>query len=197
MAEQGLRELTRTVRGAHIAVHPLYPIEPARPEYAWDSKEDWVLESLAATLAAVHGPVWGRKLDVDNAVPSDTSKIVGATARLVNRVQSLEIEIVKLREVVEDSEASFNTQITVLSSDSFRLIAPIAVVVEHDEDGYTATWPQIDAAGFGVSPSEALASLEGRLEELYVELSEWPPEKLGPAPARWLRLISGVIEPAS
>lgn len=165
--------------------------QPAFPK--WNQADLMKMSQLG------HRPSWGRKLaepDSGPRVASDTRKIVGATARLVNRVQSLESEIVKLREVIEDREASFSTQITVLSSDSFRLTTPIAVLVEHDEDGYTATWPQIDAAGFGVSPSEALASLEERVEELYVELKEWPPEKLGPAPARWLRLLSGVIEPA-
>jgi hypothetical protein len=108
---------------------------------------------------------------------------------LEDRLQRLEGAVLELSEALVTRPIACSTSIIDLNSSSYSLNRPIPVLVEEYRDEAVATFPEVEAHGWGTTPAEAINDLKAEVILLYEELTTAGPEELGKLPTAWARVL--------
>lgn len=73
---------------------------------------------------------------------------------------------------------------------------PIWAVVQPVEDSFVATFFDANLSTSGDTQEEAMANLKDLILDVYLDLAEEPPERLGPEPRRQLAVLASLIRRA-
>jgi hypothetical protein len=112
---------------------------------------------------------------------------------LETRLERLEGSVLKLSEALLSRPVVSTTWIVDLNSPEFVPKHPIPVVVEEYSDEVVATFPEVEAHGWGTTPAEALNDLKEQIVLLYQELTTADPEELGKLPTAWARVLQHYV----
>jgi hypothetical protein len=108
---------------------------------------------------------------------------------LEDRLQRLEGSVTQLSEALLSKPVVFSTKIVDLNSTDCSVQEPIPVVIEEYADESVATFAEVEAHGFGVTPAEAINDLKEQITELYDDLSTADADELGKLPTAWWRVL--------
>jgi len=120
--------------------------------------------------------------------PSEVSELTERVETLVNQVGQFYTQTV-------ERPIKWVTQIRDLGDESYTLVEPVLILVEEYLDGDTviARFPEIGAFGEGATDTEAILNLKNSMLDLYDELTECDPDRLGQLPKMWLRVLEKLI----
>jgi hypothetical protein len=79
--------------------------------------------------------------------------------------------------------------ITSLNSDKYALKKPIIVLLNLEGDEYIASFTEAELSRSGESARESIDWLKSSIVSLYDLIKDYAPTKLGPLPARQLRVL--------
>lgn len=98
------------------------------------------------------------------------------------------------RQIVNEIRSDFRiVPLNGLKSEDYVLSKPIMILFEKDEDGYLASWDDVEAFYTAETEYEAINGLCEEIGNLYEDLSE-PGAKLSPLPKKWLLLLQDHIQ---
>lgn len=98
------------------------------------------------------------------------------------------------RQIVNEIRSDFRiVPLNGLKSENYILSKPIMILLEKDEDGYIASWDDVEAFYTAETEYEAMNGLCEEIVNLYEDLSE-PDVNLGPLPRKWLLLLQDHIQ---
>lgn len=80
-----------------------------------------------------------------------------------------------------------------LKSENYNLSKPIMILLEKDENGYIASWDDVEAFHSAETEYEAINGLCEEIVNLYEDLNE-PDVNLGPLPRKWLLHLQDHIQ---
>jgi hypothetical protein len=117
-------------------------------------------------------------------------------ANLEDRLLRLESSVTRLSEALLSRPVVSSTRIVDLNSVDYFVQQPIPVVIEEYTEESVATFPEIEAHGFGVSPAEAINDLKEQIVLLYEDLDRADPQVLGKLPTAWWRILQQYVAQA-
>ena len=109
-------------------------------------------------------------------------------------VASKKRKLVKRRVASPASEAGLiGVPITTFAPEPYVLIRPLLVVVQQSEEGYTASFFDLNIHASGDTEEEAFRNLKALILDVFDSLLEEPPARLGPEPKRQLAVLREFI----
>jgi hypothetical protein len=120
--------------------------------------------------------------------------LVELDATAAARLATLEAEVARLREELEEQPRVYSAQLTDLGDPRYTLECPLLVTVEAYAEEVVASIPEFDLYASGISDAVALANLKAELVSTYERLLELGPDKLGPMLSRWLVAMKKIIK---
>lgn len=98
------------------------------------------------------------------------------------------------RQIVNEIRSDFRiVPLNGLKSERYVLSKPILILLEKDDDGYIASWDDVEAFHTAETEYEAINGLCEEIVNLYEDLCE-PNAELGPLPRKWLLLLQDHIQ---
>lgn len=135
-----------------------------------DRLEEFVFHQSRARWPSGHS-VWPRtNVVIEGQHPENLNP---ALARIAADVRDV-------RELVETTSNQMSTWVTSFSADTYDILIPIPVVVEHYDDEVAVTWMQTNLAGYGTTSIEAFLDLEREIVSVWDELITTDESELGP-----------------
>ena len=99
----------------------------------------------------------------------------------------------EIRERLQAMSVPVTVELADLACDEYRLLRPVKVVIERFTDEVTASWPEVEAFGSGVTESLAIAALRRDIVDIYRDLADTPDAGLGRAASAIKRILRGVV----
>ena len=119
--------------------------------------------------------------------------LVELDATAAARLATLEAEVARLREEIEEQPRVYSAQLTDLGDPHYTLERPLLVTMEAYAEEVVASIPEFELYASGISDAMALTNLKAELVSTYERLLELGPDKLGPMPSRWLVAMKKII----
>ncbi len=96
----------------------------------------------------------------------------------------------------QNRPVKYNVQIRDIGDPNYQLTDSLFISIEEypGENTVIASFPEIEAFGEGETESEAILNLKYAILDMYDELTETPPEKLGDLPKTWLHVLRQIIK---
>ncbi len=112
--------------------------------------------------------------------------------------QSREIEtrITKIEKKISKLHQSTSLYINDLSSQDYRLKAPIKIILKYVEDECLALYPDLELFAEGSNEFAAVAELKNEILDLADDLFAEDDETLGKNPLSWKRILHKLVEAA-
>ena len=82
---------------------------------------------------------------------------------------------------------------TIAHLGTYRLVAPLMVVLEYYLDEVVAHYPEVDAWGAGATPHDAIRALKRDIVNLYESMADDDETTLGAGPLSWKRALGAMI----
>jgi hypothetical protein len=77
----------------------------------------------------------------------------------------------------------------------YRLLKPIPIVVQHDSEGFRASFMDAGINSSGDTQQEAYSNVKELILDVFDSLRALPASKLGPKPARQLDVLREFLNP--
>ena len=123
----------------------------------------------------------------------DTATDRQALALVHREIEVLRTEIAELRDALASRPIVRHMMLSDLGSERYRLARPIWVLTEEYDDGVTARFVEVEAAGHGDTEPEALAALQLDIVALHEELRRTPADELGKLPRSWQCTLADLV----
>jgi hypothetical protein len=118
-----------------------------------------------------------------------TATVRYVPVNLEDRLKRLENSVAEVSEALLSRPVVFSTMIVDLNAPQYSVQHPIPVVMEEYREEAVATFPEVEAHGWGTTPAEAINDLKEQVVLLYEELTTADPQELGKLPTAWSRVL--------
>jgi len=134
---------------------------------------------------------------------ASTLRSSGARARrsslfhLRRAVSGIEARLDRIEHELEERPRTYALAISDLGDGRYTLRASVSVVLEEYRDEVVARWPDVGVYASGTTEAEAVAGIKRQIVELFEELRDMKPGRLGRLPLSWKRILRRAIKPSA
>lgn len=177
--------------------HPVTD-DPILTQYGQDrhrGQQEWNQEiesQMWADWRAQEMPQPTQKLLAPN-LPTLESRSVDRMDELEQRVAGLENDLKSLRNELAARPVIRSYQLYDLGSATYKLTAPVVIVLEEYPGRYIARLPEFEAVGMGDFEGEAITRLKADIVNLYQDLQREPEDNLDEVTLRWRNVLQKIV----